>query len=272
MHFDRRGHAAHELQHGQNDADVHRDHQVAEHGQAEGDEQDGHVGPRRALQHALEVFQFAHVVGDDEQDRGQGAERNVRGQRRQEQNDQHQGQGMSHTSQWPGGAIADIGGGSGDGAGGGEAAEQWSSQIGNALTDQLLIGVVLGPRHAIGHHGGQQRLDGAQHGNGESRANQFDHARHRDLRPGEGGQPLGNAAEGTADGGHPIEVEQRLDRRGEHHRHQGAGYACQTGQPGRRDDQDETGRREQRGGDMQVRQRLQQVPELLVEVPAADFG
>ncbi|MDT4871145.1 hypothetical protein FQZ97_1062620 [compost metagenome] len=90
---------------------------------------------------------------------------------------------MGHAGQRPGGAVADIGGGPCDRAGGGEPTEQGYSQIGDALTDQFLIGVVPGPRHAIGHHGGQQRLDGTQHGDGESRADQFEHTRQGDLRP-----------------------------------------------------------------------------------------
>ncbi|MCY1377035.1 hypothetical protein D9M69_645770 [compost metagenome] len=83
---------------------------------------------------------------------------------------------MGNAGQWPGGAIADIGGGTGDGACGGEAAEQGCRQIGDTLADQFLIGVVLGPGHTIRHHRGEQRFDGAQHGNGEGRADQLDDA------------------------------------------------------------------------------------------------
>ena len=60
-----------------------------------------------------------------------------------------------------GGAIADVGGGARDGAGGGEAAEQRRDDVGRALADELLVRIVTRAGHAVGDHRGEQRFDGA---------------------------------------------------------------------------------------------------------------
>ena len=58
-------------------------------------------------------------------------------------------------------AVANAGGGACDGAGGGEAAEQRRDDVGRALADEFLVGIVTRAGHAVGDHGGEQRLDGA---------------------------------------------------------------------------------------------------------------
>ncbi|MCY1413089.1 hypothetical protein D9M71_285140 [compost metagenome] len=270
MHAHRRSHAPHEVQHRQDHADVHRDHQVAEHGEQEGDQQDRHVRPRGAAEHAGEVLHLAHVVGDHEEDRRQRAERDVRGQRGEHQHDQGQGRRMDDPRQRAVAAVADVGRGAGDGAGGGEAAEQRRGDVGDALADQFLVGVVAGAGHAVGDHRREQRLDGAEHGDGEGRADQFQHARQGHLRQAQARQSEWNSAEGAADGGHAVEVEQRLDDGHRDHRHQRPGHLAQVGNARREQHQGEGQQRQHGGHHMQLRQRLQQVPELLVEMLAAD--
>ena len=75
-------------------------------------------------------------------------------------------------------AVAHVGRGARDRAGRGESAEQRRDDVRDALTDQLLIGVVPRARHAVRDHRRQQRLDRAEHRDRERRADQLDrHAR-----------------------------------------------------------------------------------------------
>ena len=90
---------------------------------------------------------------------------------------------MGDTGHRVGAAVADIGGGAGDGAGGGKTAKQGRDDVGDALADQLLIGVVREPGHAIGDDCRQQRFNRPQHGNRKRRAQQGQHAGQRDSRP-----------------------------------------------------------------------------------------
>ena len=73
-------------------------------------------------------------------------------------------------------AVVDVGHGAGDGAGGGDAADERGHHVGDALGDELLIAVVTVADDAIGHSRGEERLNGAQHGD--------DHGRLRQPRDG----------------------------------------------------------------------------------------
>ncbi|MNT55156.1 hypothetical protein D3C72_1923720 [compost metagenome] len=150
-------------------------------------------------------------------------------------------------------AVTDIGGGAGNRAGGGETAEQRCGQVGDALADQFLVGIMLAARHAVGHHRRQQRLDGPEHGNRKGRADQLDHPRQADIGQAELGQAPGNTAEGAADGGHSVELEQGLDQRDQQHRHQRARHALETRQPGGKQHQAQAEQGQQGGGRVQVR-------------------
>ena len=99
-----------------------------------------------------------------------------------EQNDEHQRQRMHDAGERAGAAVAHVRRGAGDRAGRREAAEQRRDDVGDALPDQLLIGVVARARHAVGDDGRQQRLDRAEHRDGERRPDQLDHPRGGDLR------------------------------------------------------------------------------------------
>ena len=112
---------------------------------------------------------FAHVPRDHEQDGREAAQRYCGGQWREQQDHEDEKHGMDYPGERTGGAIADIGGGARDRAGGGEPAEQRRHDVGNALTDEFLIRIVPGARHAVGHHGGQQRFDRTQQCDGEGR-------------------------------------------------------------------------------------------------------
>ncbi|MNR66092.1 hypothetical protein D3C85_1894150 [compost metagenome] len=62
---------------------------------------------------------------------------------------------MGKTRNWTGPAIADVGCCSSDRACRSKPTEQGSDQVSDALADQLLIGVMLGTRHAVGDNSRQ---------------------------------------------------------------------------------------------------------------------
>ena len=66
-------------------------------------------------------------------------------------------------------AVVDVGHGAGNGARDRYAAEERHHKVGSALGHKLGVGVVLVARDAVDHRGRQQRLDGAQNGDGERR-------------------------------------------------------------------------------------------------------
>jgi hypothetical protein len=83
-------------------------------------------------------------------------------------------------------AGAHVGGGAGDGAGGGKAAEKRRGEVGDALGDEFLVGVVAVVDGAVGDPRRQQRLDGAEQGDGEGRGDQL-----AEGGPGRAGQRKG---------------------------------------------------------------------------------
>ncbi len=90
--------------------------------------------------------------------------------------------------------------------------KQTGHGVADTLADQFLVGVVARARHVIGDQGGQQAVDGTQHGQDEGR---FEDEHHRALF--EDGnlqrrEALGNIAE-QGHGGH-RQAEQRADRQG----------------------------------------------------------
>ena len=74
---------------------------------------------------------------------------------------------MDHTSHRGHAAVFDVGGGTGNGSCGRDAAKQRRCRIAHTLGHQLHVGVMMGACHLIGHYAGQQRLDGRQNGDGE---------------------------------------------------------------------------------------------------------
>ena len=80
--------------------------------------------------------------------------------------------GVDHARDRRSGARADVRGGAGDGAGGRQPAEDRRHDVGDALRDELDVRVVPVAAHAIGDDGRHQRLDGAEHGDRQRRAQQ----------------------------------------------------------------------------------------------------
>jgi hypothetical protein len=96
--------------------------------------------------------------------------------------------------------VLDVGRGARDGAGGGEAAEERGGDVGHALGDQFLVGVVAVVDLAVGDARRQQRFDGAEQGDGDRRRDQLAERGRQRAGQAEGGQFLRDAVEAAADG------------------------------------------------------------------------
>src|SRR6201999_133456 len=101
---------------------------------------------------------------------------------------QNEKAGVHQSGKGAGGAVANVGGGARYRSRRGKAAKQRVDDIGDALSDQLLVGIVLGATHAVGDHGGQQRFDRSEQGDREGRPHQRDYLRKRQRRQRQGGQ------------------------------------------------------------------------------------
>jgi len=92
------------------------------------------------------------------------------------------------------GTGADVDGRAGDGAGGRHPAEERGGQVGEALPEQLAVGVVAaGVGHAVGDLGRQQALDGREGGDGERGAEQVAHLDSETLGSDGSGSESGRA-------------------------------------------------------------------------------
>ena len=143
---------------------------------------------------------FAHVVGHDEQHRGERGHRNEAGERRQHQHDSQQRQRVNHAGHRSLGAGANVGGRAGDGAGHGNAAEQGARDVGDALRHQFRVGVVAVAAHRVGDHGREQAFERGQNRHRQRGRQQRQDQVGAKLRNVDGRQGAADAAEFAADG------------------------------------------------------------------------
>ena len=87
----------------------------------------------------------------------------------EEEQDEEQDDGVDKSRHGGAAAVVDVRHGAGDGAGDGDAAKEGHDDVGRALSHQLRVRVVPIARHAVGHGGREERLDGAKHGDGKGR-------------------------------------------------------------------------------------------------------
>jgi hypothetical protein len=150
-------------------------------------------------------------------------------------------------------AGAHVGGGAGDGAGGRKAAKQGRGQVGQALGDEFLVGIVAVLDGGVGDPCRQQGLDGAEEGDGEGWRDQLAEGLQGQLGQRKGRQILGDAVEARADGLHG-QLQQGVGGGGENQHAQGAGQPAQgfeaLGQPVPRQQHDDGGDRQGHSGEV----------------------
>jgi len=76
---------------------------------------------------------FGHAVGDHHEDGGERGERNVFSERSGDEENEKQGEAVDHGGTAGAGAVFDVGGGAGDGAGGWNSAKEWQDDISYTL-------------------------------------------------------------------------------------------------------------------------------------------
>jgi hypothetical protein len=206
------------------------------------------------------VRHVAHVPGDDEKNRGERSKRDIHGQRCKHQHDKDQCDGVHHAGERAIAAVTDVGCSARDRTGRGKPAEQRRGDVGQALADQFLIGIVTRSSHAVGNHRRQQRFDRAEHGDRKRRTDQLDHTRQRDFRKLQGRQAARDIAECTADGRHAVELKYRLQQGHADQCHQRSRHALEFGHLGGEYHQHQGEESQHGGGRMQLWERLQQRP------------
>ena len=102
-----------------------------------------------------------------------------------------------------------------DRAGGRQSAEQRRGEIGDALRDQLHVGIMLIAAHAIGDHGGHQGFNRAEHRHGERGSKHGLQQIRAKLGKGQPGKTAGDAAEPCPNG---------FDRKCQNHDREGAAH------------------------------------------------
>ena len=219
-------HAHQEEDAGNDEAELDGDRQVEDHGQEERDEKRRLVGERHRAQ-AQELAPVAHVPGHEDEDGGKRAERDVARKRGGGEDHDEKRDGVDHARDGREGAGLDVRDGTGDCAGGGDAAEERNDHVGDALAHQFLIGVVAVVGHRVGHAGAQQAFNGTEHGDRDHRAEKLLGGVPLEVGDLQAREGLRNAAELGADR-FDGKAEDRDDDRGEHEDDDGAG---QVGEP-----------------------------------------
>lgn len=103
-------------------------------------------------------------------------------------------------------AVVDVGHGAGNGSRARNTAKERRAKVGNALSDEFLVGVMVVATDTVGHSCGEQRLNGAEHGDDHRRWKEFAEAVPRDVGHGERRQRGLDFAEAVVDGGDRTEA------------------------------------------------------------------
>jgi hypothetical protein len=202
-------HPAHEQEHRDHKADLDRHRKIGKHRQQERRHEHNDIASG-AAEHRTKRPPLAHVVGDDNEYGSQTGKWDQRCPLPQEDHHEQQCDRMDDTGDRSPTTISDVGDGACDRSGGGNATEQRGDDVGDPLGDQLGIGAMPAPDHSVGNYSRQKRLDGAKHGDRESRTEHCAHGLEADRRYRWRGYRRWNAAEAGAD---RLDIEmQKMDR------------------------------------------------------------
>lgn len=113
--------------------------------------------------------------------------------------------------------------------GGGDAAEEHRGDVADALGHQLHVGAVMAADHGVGHHAGEQRLDGGQNGDGDAVGELVAEELQGKLGHTEGGQGAVDDVE-VADGA-DLKAESAHQRDARKQSHKRAGHALSHARP-----------------------------------------
>ncbi len=147
--------------------------QIERDGRQHGDGEGQHGGLEALAKHKADGVPFVHAPGRHQQHARQRGQRHTGHHRRQQEHGEQQPHRMNNADQAGLPARFDAHAGAGNGGRGRHAAEERNEHVADALPNQLLIGLQPDARHIGGHRPAQQRLDGAQRGNGQRGGNEL---------------------------------------------------------------------------------------------------
>ena len=152
-------HASHEQERSENHADSDGYGDIGEHSEGKSGQQYGDVAAGSFEQHP-EPADLAHVPGHYDQNRRQYGEWNAAGQRRQQQEDEEQRDGVDHARDGGPAAAFDVGDRARDRARRAESSKENGADIGDPLGDQFGVRPMPRADHAVSDHRREERLDG----------------------------------------------------------------------------------------------------------------
>ena len=120
--------------------------------------------PKQKLVYFLNIH---HVPTDDNQNGRQTGQRNVFSGGRQQQHKEQQKDRLHNAGNRGRCTGFEIGGGAGNGAGSGNPHEEDTGNVGNALPDQLGIGIVIIAAHTVNNSCAQQRFNAGKKSDGQ---------------------------------------------------------------------------------------------------------
>ena len=160
FHFCNVAHTFHKQNRSEQDADLDGNDKIEYDRQDKGADQNDNIALRRGFAEVDKGFDVAHIIGNHKQDCCDNRHRNQGSVGHQDNQNQQKDNGMHHSGDRSASAVFDVRSGSGDGSGGGDAAEQRGGDISGALCDQLHIGAVTAVYHAVRNDAGEQGLNG----------------------------------------------------------------------------------------------------------------
>ena len=225
LHFGNVAHALDEEDCGQEHSHFDGHRQIDNHREEERHQHHDHVA-LGGLEHLDKAPVAAHVESHLEKHGSKGRHGNHLGvlakhqHNKQEHHRMHQARNRAYRT------VTDVCSRTGNSARCRNTAKDGRQDVGDTLAEKFRVGAVLGRGHTVGHHGTEQGLDGAQHGDGQGRLEHLLH--HLEANVGQMGhrEPAGDMVF-HADGHHAVTVHrvvpaQHLHKdRGHHDGHQG---------------------------------------------------
>ncbi len=148
-------HTAHKEQGSQKNPDIHGNGQIDKNGQQKRQKHDGPVG-FGTPQNIFDCIDFKHAIGSDDHDGGKAGKGDCGSEGRKPKHKGEHSKAMDDGGNGASRTAADIGCGSCDSAGCGNAAEQRTRDIAGTLRDKFHIGIVPVPCHAVCDNAGKQ--------------------------------------------------------------------------------------------------------------------
>ena len=164
-------HAAHEEQAGKHQTEFDGNGEIEHHSEHEGDEEHHHI-TFGAVGELGKGAPLAHVVTHHHQHTGKCGHGDISCQRHSHNEDDEQDQCVHHPSNTRASTVVDVGHGARNSSRSRDSAKERRHDVGNALSNEFLVGIVVIARHTVCHRGRKQALNSAQDGNDKSRGEQ----------------------------------------------------------------------------------------------------